>query len=274
MNYVLGLAPSGAGLVLAAGAVIGGARLFSAGLQASRLRRQLGRVRPVVAGDAPDGDFAHVTGAVALESPMFGPISGSPCAGYDLEVRGIGAPVRCVVSERRPFRIDGPNGSAEVPDALGFWDVGVSAKREIGADEGISAGLAALLARAPETLWWRRAGGRLYVTERALLATATCHVVGRVHVAHAIPIEAGAQALRTGTDDAVAWSVPTEQAQLVIGAGDHLGWMLVSDREPRPERMRVSLIRTAGTVIGPLLALWGILYFAGAADRVRTLGWF
>ena len=275
MNLALGISPSGAGLVLATAAVIGGARLFSAGLHASRLRRQLVRVRPTAFPDAPDGDFAQLSGAVALESPMFGPISGVPCAGYDLDVRGVGAPVRCIVSERRPFRLEGEDGSVEVPDAIGSWEVGITADREIGADEGISTRLAALLARAPETLWWRRAGGRLHITERALRAGATCHVVGRVHVAHSIPVEGAAETLRTGTDDAIAWAPGiAEGAQLVVGAGDHLGWMLVSDREPSPERLRVPGLHTLGLVVGPLLGLLGILYLASAADTVRTLGRF
>lgn len=270
MNLVAGIEPTATGLMLATASVIAGAPLFSSGLHALRLRRQLARVRESGFADAPHGAFAQLSGAVALESPLFGPLSGAPCAGFDLEIRGIGAPVEAVVAERRTFRLEGADGVAEVVDPIGPWDVAISAERVVGADEGISSGIAALLARAPETLWWRRAGGRLSLIERALPAGSRAWVIGRAQVE---PGAAFAELRRTGTDDA-SWSEPARGTHVTFGTGDHLGWMRISDHVPDRERGQVPLHHAAGLVIGPVLGFLGMLYLAGAANHALGRGWF
>jgi len=74
------------GCALAATLVVTGAPIFGAGLRALRLRRRLRRLtRPELSYEA-DG-FAHLWGRVALESPLVGPLSSQPCAGFVLEVR-------------------------------------------------------------------------------------------------------------------------------------------------------------------------------------------
>src|SRR2546428_132498 len=84
--------PNAVSLALAAGAVVAGAPLFSEGLRAFRLRRYLRRVCEHALADAPPG-FVHVRGTVALESPLFSPLSALPCAGYRLEVSAVGAAI-------------------------------------------------------------------------------------------------------------------------------------------------------------------------------------
>jgi hypothetical protein len=256
--------------MLATASVIAGAPLFSSGLHALRLRRELGRVRETRFADAPNDAFAQLCGVVSLESPLFGPLSGLPCAGFDLEIRGIGAPVDAVVAERRSFRLEGDDGIADVVDPIGPWDVAISAERVVGADEGITAGIAALLARAPEALWWRRAGGRLSLVERALPAGARAWVIGRARVA---PRGALAELRRTGTD-AAAWTESTEGARVSFGTGDHLGWMRISDHAPDRGRLQVPLVRSAGVVLGPVIGFLGMLYLAFVANHALVRGWF
>jgi hypothetical protein len=276
MDLALWLKPSAAGLTLAVAAVVGGAPLFSAGLRSLRLRRQLRGARRRKLDAVPDGRFAMVSGRVALESPLFAPLSGTACAGYDLEFRAVGSTVRCVVSERRPFRLVTAAGSAHVAGSARHWQVGATVEREIAADGGISEGLATLLARAPEALWWRRAGGRLRVIERALAADAECHVVGMAQVTRAAAASAATAWVRTGTDGAIAIESPPAAAapDVTIGSGDGLDWLLVSDRQPDPRQLSIPLARAAGTVLGPLVSLLGMLYLASAADHWRALGRF
>src|SRR5438067_7326834 len=95
--------PHPASLVLAAGAVVIGAPLFSEGLRALRLRRRLTRLQACAPASGLAG-LVHVRGRVALESPLFAPLSARPCAGWQLEVHGIGAPVARTAEVRRPFR--------------------------------------------------------------------------------------------------------------------------------------------------------------------------
>ena len=80
MDGVLQILPTPAGLTFAAIAVALGAPLFSDGLRALRLRRQLEALRETGLTDSLAG-FAHARGRVALDSPLFSPLSGEPCAG-------------------------------------------------------------------------------------------------------------------------------------------------------------------------------------------------
>ena len=56
---------------------------------------------------------------------------------------------------------------------------------------------------------------------------------------------------------------------LSIGAGDPLGYLLVSDRPPEPRHVAVPAIRIAGLALGPLLSLLGLIYLALAVDLMR-----
>jgi hypothetical protein len=175
-----------------------------------------------------------------------------------------------VVSERRPFRIVDRGRAALVAGTPVHWNVSETAVRDLAADDGIREGVSVLLARAPEALWWRRAGGRLRLVERALRADADCHVVGMARVTHVA--EAAVEWARTGTDDAFPIAEVGPRPVVTLGSGDHLEWLLVGDAPPRPDQLDVPLARAAGIVLGPLLSLSGMLYLARAAEQLRSAG--
>src|SRR5690349_10070203 len=98
------LHPNGIGLLAAAIAAAGGAPLFGDGLRALRLRRSFAGLRATDLGLASEG-FGEVRGRVALESPLFAPLSGKPCAGFRLEARVSGSRSMSVIEEHRAFLI-------------------------------------------------------------------------------------------------------------------------------------------------------------------------
>jgi hypothetical protein len=79
--------------------------------------------------------------------------------------------------------------------------------------------------------------------------------------------------IRTGTDAAAMAPAPLRRdPDLWIGGGDHLDFLLVSDRAPRPQDLRIPASRAIGIAIGPALSLAGMLYLASAADFLRAMG--
>jgi hypothetical protein len=270
--------PTAGGLALAAGAVVAGAPLFSAGLRALRLRRLL-LANPA---ERPLGldlaGFVHVTGTVTLESPLFTPLSSSPCAGFQLEVRAIGAPIVRAVEARRPFRVSANGVSARVAAASGRWLLSTTAERDVGPDDHLSENLGRLLQQAPEALWWRRVGGRLRIVERALLAGSACHVVGSARSAHPLERTAELELAATGTDGAVeltaARGAVASLPELRLEPGDFLDFLLVADRAPDSRALAAPRWRTLGVLAGPALSLFGLLYLAAAAELFRSLGRF
>ena len=268
--------PTAGGLACAIGAVVAGAPLFSDGLRALRLRRHLPGLAEKPLAEGLTG-FAHLSGKVALESPMFTPLSSVPCAGFQLEVHAVGAPVVRTVEERRTFRLAGSGGSARLDSTEGLWSLPATAEREVAADEPLTEGLLRLLERVPEAGWWRRAGGRLRLVERALLAGSSCHVVGFARRAHPLESPASLEWVSTGTGStlevAVAdAAVPTSACWL--GPGEFLEFMFVSDRAPEARDLAVPLWRALGAFVGPALSLLGLLYLAAAAEHLRALGRF
>jgi len=264
------LHPNATGLTLAAAAVVAGAPLFNDGLRAFRLRRKLRAIEPSALRELPDG-FAYVHGRVALESPLFSPLSGKACAGFGLEVRAVGLAVLRRIDVRRPFRLIQGRTTAHVSGARARWSLAVADERRVKPGEALTEGLRALLAGVPEALWWRRAGGTLHLRERVLAADADCHVVGSVR-GEAVET-ATVEWIRTGTDaTAVAPAPARRDPDVWIGGGDHLDFLLVSDRAPRPQDLRIPASRAIGVVIGPALSLAGMLYLASAADFLRAMG--
>jgi hypothetical protein len=268
--------PTAGGLACAIGAVVAGAPLFSDGLRSLRLRRDFADLAETPPTDGLAG-FVHVRGTVALDSPMFTPLSVAPCAAFQLDVHTIGVPIVKTVEERRPFRVAGPGASARLESTAGRWSLSATAEREVAADEPLPPSLSRLVDQVPEALWWRRAGGRLRLVERALLAGSFCHVVGFARRAHSIDHVEGLELVRTGTDGelgvAVA-SAPAQACQLWLGPGEFVDFLFVSDRAPVPRELAVSAWRTLGAFAGPGLSLLGLLYLAAAADQLRTLGRF
>ena len=268
--------PTAGGLACAIGAVVAGAPLFSDGLRSLRLQRHSFGLeeRPL------DGDlagFVHVSGTVALESPMFTPLSAAACAGFQLEVHTVGAPIVKIVEERRPFGVAGPAASARLESTAGRWALSATAEREIAADEPLTGSLARLLGQVPEALWWRRAGGRLRLVERALLAGSSCHVVGFARRLHPLEQLVAAEFVRTGTDatfEVVSAGAATQVPELRLGPGEFLDFLFVSDRAPASRDLAAPAWRALGVFAGPALSLLGLLYLAAVADQLRTLGRF
>jgi hypothetical protein len=292
------LEPTVAGAALAALAVAGGGPLFSHGLRALRLSRGMSRLDERPLAESPSG-FIHTRGRVVLDSPLFSPLSGRPCAGYRLEVRGAGRRASASIEERRPFRIVSGEIGARVLAAAGRWRVSETGRREIRPGETLSENLAALLQGSPEAFWLQRQGLPLVLTEHALLAGAECHVIG--HARHARPYELPAELelARTGTDDTSRLGAgpatrggqrpapgggpfgierrqpgrpfPAE-ANLWVDGGGHLDFLLISDTPPARADLAVSSWRALGIALGPALSLTGLLYLAHAADQLRARG--
>lgn len=281
MSPGIELYPSGAGMLLAAAAVVLGAPLFGAGLRALRLRRHFSALSHPLLTDAPTG-FIHLSGTVAPESPMFAPLSGSPCAGFRLEVNVVGFPITRRLSEQRRFRLSGGGVSASVHELGARWDLTVTAEREIAADQVLSERLSGLLERMPDAMLARRRGRALRLVERALMVGSECHVVGQAR--HSRPVELVAEMeselQRTGTDDMpqvagvhATIRVPATRSEpdLWVGGGEHLDFLLVSDRPPNAARLMPPAYRILGIAIGPALSLAGLLYLASALEAMRAL---
>lgn len=265
--------PTPAGLAAASLAVIAGAPLFSDGLRALRLARGLRALRHGPLAEAPGG-LGYVTGRVALESPMFAPLSGAPCAGFTLEVAGprgrVAAPIR---SFRRFHLVDG-DAVARVEPGGATLALAATAERRLGPSDQPGSQLATLLGRVPEIAWMRSGGATLTMTERALSAGLAIHVVGTIR--RNLRLDAEAELLaRTGTDDAPVAAPPaaaTAEPEAWIDAGDHLDFLHISDRAPDTAAFKVPSFRIAGAFVGPALSLGGLLLLADAADRFRALG--
>jgi len=277
MSPGLELYPNGAGMLLAAAAVVTGAPLFSDGLRALRLRRHFAALRHPPLDEAPTG-FVHLHGTVAPESPMFAPLSGSPCAGFRLEVNPVGSPITRVLSEHRRFRIAAGGVAASVRETGARWDLAVTAERTIAGDEPLSERLAGLIERIPEAMMARRRGHPLHLVERALRVGSECHVVGQARHARPIEIESEPELEyeRTGTDDApygvsVRVLATRGEPDLWIGGGEHLDFLLVSDRAPTPARLAPPAYRVLGIALGPAFSLAGLVYLASALEAMRAL---
>ncbi|HKQ56357.1 MAG TPA: hypothetical protein VJY35_00700 [Candidatus Eisenbacteria bacterium] len=194
--------PSITGAALAALAVAGGAPLFSDGLRTLRLRRQFERLSERPLDEAPTG-FIHTRGKVILDSPLFSPLSGKPCAGFRLEVRGGAIRRAAAVEERRPFRIASGETTARVLAGGGRWLLSETERREFGPDDTMSENLCALLRRCPEVAWLQRQRLPMTLTERALFAGAESHIVGYARQSRPYEMPPEMEMARTGTDDVV-----------------------------------------------------------------------
>jgi hypothetical protein len=275
------LEPSLAGAAFAALAVAGGAPIFSEGLRVHRLRRDLAVLRERALADQPTG-LVHVRGRVALESPLFAPLSGQPCAGFVLDVGSAEKGRLTSVVERRPFRLVGPGAVARVAGEHGRWTLKPGLVRKIAPDEPLTQRLGELIARSPEAAWLRRSGETLALVERVLPVGSECHVVGTARQSPALEEQAEDAWLRTGTDDvpvghvAIAMDLlgaapSTARPDFWIDDGGSLEFLHVSDRAPEQLIRNAPSWKRVGLALGPLLSLAGLLYLANAADRVRAL---
>jgi len=270
--------PSMACVLVSATAVVLGVPLFGAGLRTLRLRRALGRVRPGRLRDA-DAGLVQVEGRVALESPMFAPLSGQRCAGFRLDAEGVDFPVSRSVEDVRPFRLVDNGMVAGVAARHALWTMPRTAERILEPDEPLTERLLQLLSEMPEAAWLRQSGRRIRLVERALLSGAVCHVTGQLAKTRQVEWREEVHHVRTGTDDA-----PIAIGTLVAEAGDapgawigpidHTEWMHVSGGPVDPASLRAPARELAGLVAGPLVGLLGLLYLAAAADHWRALRGF
>ena len=279
MSVGFQLHPTGPGLLCAAAAVAAGAPLFSDGLRALRLRRSLANLRSTSLDQSPSG-FVHLNGRVALESPLFAPLSSRPCAGFRLEVRASGSPSMRFVEEHRRFLLVEAGRSARVMEQNARWELSVSAERDIAPDDSLSEHLTALIQRVPEMIWARSAGATLHLVERALCAGAECHVIGQARAGRVVELEPEVEWQRTGTDDlpgvamipagGAAGAHSTTEPDVWIGNGEDS--LLVTDQRPDPRHLSIPAWRVLGAVAGPVLSLTGLAYLANALDALRSLG--
>lgn len=270
--------PSMAGVLVSAAAVVIGAPLFSAGLRALRLRRALSAVPRHRLRDAEAG-LVQAEGRVALESPLFTPLSDQRCAGYRLEAEGVDFPLSRAIEDLRSFRLVDGGVVAGVAAQGAQWALPRTAERVLEPDEPLSERLLQLLSQMPEAAWLRQSGRRIRLIERALLSGAVCHVTGRLARSGQAGFREEIHYARTGTDDQ-----PVPVATLVAETGDapaawigpieHTEWMHVSADGVEPAALRAPARNLAGLLAGPLLGLLGLLYLAAAADHWRGLRGF
>jgi len=276
--------PTYTGVAFAAAAVAGGAPLFAAGLRAWRLRSGLRRLTTRPLRELPLG-LVHVRGRVALEGPLFAPLSGDPCAGFVLDIGAAGEGRLTSIAERRPFRILSEGVTAHVAGDLASLKLRPGIAREIAPDEPLTERLTALLARSPEATWLRRSGRPIALVERVLSAGAECHVVGFAHARRPVVAEEEVEIemQRTGTDDVPVHRVAIAldllggahalaEPDLWLDDGGTLEFLVVGDRDPGDLLRSAPAWKTIFIGLGPLLTLGGLLYLANAAERFHTLG--
>lgn len=202
-------------LVLAALGVVAGAWLVRSGVRALQRVSAWRGIAPQ--GLTPDAvGRVAAQGRVALEGPVFAPLSGRPCAGFVLEVAGQGLRVGHTVRQTRPFRLVNGEVAARVVDDRVQLRTGVTAERIVQPGEAMPAGLQWLEEASAELRWLRDRERPLHLVERALLVDQDVVVRGFVrpsNVAGTIaPTMVSAPTLaRTGTDD-VAWDATTVRA--------------------------------------------------------------
>lgn len=257
------------GVALATLCVVLGAPMFAAGLRAIRLRRAFRALRETPLDDTTTG-LTQTSGRVTLESPLFSPLSGRPCAGFVLDVSAPESHLSSRVESRRPFVLSTPNATARIVADAGTWDLAVTGERTFAAGDPMSANLTALLDSNAELRWLRTSGATIQVVEHALEAGAVCHVVGFAR--HARPVEVAEAALlaRTGTDDiampVASTTIAAATPDLWIGPGEAHDFLLIASAAPRLASVAPSPLVAAGAALGPLLSLGGLLYLAHAAE--------
>jgi hypothetical protein len=227
------LQPTVAGAAFAALAVAGGAPWFSDGLRTLRLRRQFQNLSERPLDQEPVG-FVHTRGRVLLDSPLFSPLTGKPCAGYRLELQGGTGGRTTVAEERRPFRIVSGSTSARVMAGSARWVVSETGRREVEPDEPLSENLEALLKRCAEFAVLRQRHIPMVLTERALFSGAEGHVVGYARHARPYEVPPELELMRTGTDDVVQMVTGRAQEAVDFEAD---GYEFAPEPEtPRPAR--------------------------------------
>ena len=255
------------GLLAATACVVAGGPMFAAGRRALRLRQLLGSLeeKPL----EPDASgWVLARGRVALASPMFAPLSGKPCAGYELDVCGERSRVGGIVAERRAFQLESGASSAFVSPDGARWRTPVTGERTLGVTDPLPERLGELLETSAEIRWLRDRRVPLRIVERALESGSEVTVLA---LARAERAEAGTETVElaaTGTDDGLATTLtsgdPAAAPELWL-AGDEGAGPQVFSGNPDLRALKPSLWRVALVGAGPALTLTGLLYLAWAA---------
>jgi hypothetical protein len=256
-----------AGTIAATACVVAGGPLFADGLRALRLRRMGDRLSERTLVPETSG-LVHVRGRIALESPLFSPLSGRPCAGFVLDVRGEGTRVGGRTAEMRSFRLVGEEATARVVPEDAVWFPPVTAERRVAAGEDLPAGLSARLDAIPEARWLRSRGTGLVLTERAFESGAIASVVGVARHVRAHEIVDALRLTATGTDGmaaVIASSAVEESPDLWIEPGEPLDALVVSQYPPSPASLVPAKWRVGLALLGPALSMSGLVYLARAA---------
>jgi len=262
---------SSAGMLAAVACVVAGGPLFAGGLRAWRQRRLLAGLPAASLVEGRTG-FVRATGIVALESPLFSPLSQRPCAAYRLDVLAFDGSVRGRVGQSRNFRLVSGDVEALVAAQDGAWTMPVTAEREVSAGEKISANMAALLDADVTLRWLRDRRAPMRIVERSVEAGSHVQVLGWAG-AQDFSEAAFAEVLAaTGTDGAamVDAPAPVQGPSLRIAAADPLDLRVIATGELDPAYLAPQAWRELGALLGPLLSLAGLMYLAHAARA--TLG--
>jgi hypothetical protein len=263
------------GVLAAIACLVGGAAWFADGYRVLRLRRAFSGLRERPLADANEG-LVRVRGTVALASPLFSPLGNRPCAGFSLEVSSASDALSGIVRVHRPFALESGEERAHVEAGDGDWRLPVTHEREVAAGEPLGAALEALLARHEELSWLRRRGVALRLVERALLPGAVVTVIAQAQrVVEAATVTAIEWA-RTGTDGAafaaaVEAAPATEAVVWRLDSPDGFAAQVMAEDEGASTRLPSSW-RTLGGVLGPALALAGLLYLARVAGASLAAG--
>jgi hypothetical protein len=275
MDLFVSLPVTPGGVLAAAACAVAGAPLFARGLRAFRLGRRLDGLREQALAEDSDG-LVRVRGRVSLESPLFAPLSGTPCAGFQLEVRGTNSKVGGMIRDQRAFRLQSGDTSALVSRGDCDWHAPVTAERELAAREAVSERLATLLDSCNEVRWLRERGVALHVVERALEAGRVVSVVGvATHERIAADAE-DAPLAATGTDGGgfqgsrMLPGPVLDTYQLQIRTDDTFPRVQVFADPPDQPLPRPSRWENAWLAIGPTLTLLALLYLARAAEPLLS----
>lgn len=263
------------GVLFAAAAVVAGAPIFARGRRAFLLRRSLRELTERPLTDDTVG-LTRAKGRVALEGPLFAPLSGTPCAGFQLEVRGEGSSIGGTIRDMRAFRLQSGNTSALVPGEDCDWHAPVTAQREIATGAQLPERLATLLDSNNDVRWLRERGVVLHVVERALEAGRVASVVGVTSHERVVVFQEAEELRATGTDGGgfqrpqLVADLPLDTYELRFGTSDTFERVQVfadppDAKLPQPSRWTDLLL-----VAGPLMSLAGLLYLARAAEPLLT----
>ncbi len=263
------------GMLFAAAAVVAGAPVFARGRRAYLLRQSLSGLAEAPLTEDTVG-LTRARGRVALEGPLFAPLSGTPCAGFQIEVRGEGSSVGGTIRDMRAFRLQSGGTTALVPGENCDWHAPVTAQREIGSGALVPERLAALLDSNNDVRWLRERGVVLHVVERALEAGRVVSVVGITQQERVATFQEAVEHLATGTDGGgfqrpqLVTELPLDTYELRFGTNDAFERVQVfadppDAKLPLPARWNDLLL-----FAGPAMSLAGLLYLARAAEPLLS----